>query len=379
MRNLAVLVLLGGCSVFAERSDYHAYREVRLASGDEERVRALREYLAAHPDGRWAPEVRTERERVDSRHWVASNESCEGLASYLELFPDGAHRSEASDLYRARRCGHPVSEDGREWVARVAGYWTAQLASIDGWGESMRVVDERNPDFVRLFARLGERPTCSAGQCVKPMSSPYFIPVPGAQRIDRRNVVYVRLLLDRERLIGAEILLADHGFSRWYEREQQTIITDEVAEDRDLASAWALDRVISVFPDSLRRVQPVELAPRAPTPFATCAAAPQAAVVEAPAVETPVEEAPAGESVLEELMRRATDPVPPVLPDPVSVVRTPAAPAVEAPPAVEPPVVLAGFEGAGLRLAVFRDAARCDESFDGIAFFPVSAGGPKSR
>jgi hypothetical protein len=384
MRKLVWLGLcLGGCSVFADRSDYHAYREIRLADDDSRRVEALRAYLDAHPDGRWAPEVREENERADSAHWLAMNESCDGISRYLVLFPNGSFRTEAGDLYRARRCGQPVrtGDDGPEWVGQVLGYWLAQLESIEGWGEPLGVVAQRNPDFSRLFGELGARPVCTPTQCVKPISSPYFIPVPGAQRLDRENALYVRLSLRDGRLIGAELLLAEHGFSRWFERERRTIITDEAPDDRALAASFALERLAAVVPAGFESAEAPALAPLELTPFGSCEPVVAAGAIAAPAQPVVIPDEPEGDSSLEALMEGATRSTPAVLPDPVEprvgppVATTPAAVA----PPVEAPVVLGAYTSNRLHAAVFRDAIRCDERFDGIAISPRSGGSPKIR
>ena len=64
--SLALLVTAGvyggGCSIVATHEEYTAYRAVRLASNDDERMVAMADYATHYPNGFWAADIRRERE-----------------------------------------------------------------------------------------------------------------------------------------------------------------------------------------------------------------------------------------------------------------------------------------------------------------------------
>ena len=70
MKQAGVLVLasalLAGCAVFASKSDYASYREVRMADDERAQLVAMQRYMAEHPEGSWSEEIQQQRIELGS-------------------------------------------------------------------------------------------------------------------------------------------------------------------------------------------------------------------------------------------------------------------------------------------------------------------------
>lgn len=256
-----VLVFCAGCAAFASKSDYADYRAVRMAGSDEERLLAMRRYVASHPDGQWHAEVQAERKARDMGVFESGKSHRPGLELYLAAFPDGAFATQArsrlgaiemierrkreeaerAELLRQQRRAREA-ELSRTWVSRFAAFWMETLLSIDGWGTPIADVASANADFSRAFGRA-PRPRCTREECVKYYDSRYGVPVPGGTRVERQMRLLLRLTLAEGRLVRAELLLPGWGFSRWHEVEERSLVVDADPEQRAAAVQWALGRL----------------------------------------------------------------------------------------------------------------------------------------
>ena len=263
--SLALLGALSGCTAFAGRSDYLDYRAVRLAADPEQRVLAMQRYVAGHPDGRWYDSIQREREAGDRALFEQGKSTRAGLELYLKAFPDGAFadqaasrlsavagieqrkRSEAAraaELVQARKLRE--AELSRTWVTRFFGYWVRTLAGLTGWGAPVEQVARSNADFSRAFGRP-PRPRCSSDECVKYYESNFAVPVPGGTRLERTMRLVLRLRMDQGRVVRAELLLPDHGFSRWKELEERKPVVDADPEARQQAVDWAVGHALELL------------------------------------------------------------------------------------------------------------------------------------
>jgi len=123
MKQLVGLVLasglLAGCAIFASKTDYAHYREIRMAEDQRDQLVAMQRYIADSPDGNWAEEIQAERVRLEPELWESSRSSKEGLEFYLAAFPDGPHAAEARPRLAALRTVSGRRDTEREAAAEV--------------------------------------------------------------------------------------------------------------------------------------------------------------------------------------------------------------------------------------------------------------------
>ncbi|MBK8169000.1 MAG: hypothetical protein IPK60_01495 [Sandaracinaceae bacterium] len=268
--------LVAGCTIFASKSEYADYRAVRTAGSERDRVLAMHTYVANNPHGQWFAGIQAERMEMEQAVYDASKTTRAGLEFYLEAYPDGTFveqarpRLAAFQTVQGRRdveAGHArevqatrrqsQEEQRRTWVTRAVTYWGRTLFSITNWGQPIAQVAGLNPAFSRAFGE-NPAPRCTENECVKYYQNVYAIPVPGATRIDRTIQIVLRLKMESMRVVRAEVLLPSKGFSRWYEMENRTIVTDEDPTQREQAVNWALERLDPMIREGFTGSQPLE-------------------------------------------------------------------------------------------------------------------------
>jgi hypothetical protein len=292
---LASLLALGastaGCATFATHEEYAAYRQLRQTRDDNERLAALAGYAQRFPSGWWIEEVRTERTARETEVWAARNSTREGLEFYLSVYPDGQfveqanQRMSALTLVGGRReeqqerveevqtqRREASAEERRQWVTSAVTFWARTLLGIRNYGQSISQVARANPEFSRAFGQ-SPPPLCTPQSCLKHYHSHYAIPVPGATRIERQMHVFLRILLDRGRVERVEVLLPNKGFSRWYELENRTLVTDEDPQQRQAAIEWVLQRLEPVIAQVAAGARPIDVVPAPIVPISAAAQA----------------------------------------------------------------------------------------------------------
>ncbi len=272
--------VLAGCAAFASHDEYGAYRRVRMAHEERDRLIALQQYAEHYPNGTWAVEVQAARSEREEELWARSANTREGLEWYLQVYPDGRYVDQARPRLAAfehventaeqqaqaerelrDRQRQEAAEARRTWVTRAVQYWTRTMVGLNGYGQSLRRIAGANADFAQAFGRAPE-PVCVQNQyCIKHYGQTYHIPVPGSTRIDNRIDVYLRLTMDGGRLERAEILLPNKGFSRWFEQEHSQVVTDEDPQQRFEAINWALERIQPVIMEVARGAQQIDIVP----------------------------------------------------------------------------------------------------------------------
>ena len=274
-----IATLVSGCAMFAGRDDYASYRKVRLAESERSWLVAMRDYIEEHPDGQWADEVRAERAELEPMFWEENRETIGGLNQYVEAYPDGPHRAEgeerlgalrevaASRAEEAQAASAVLEERRRErmafrrgWVTRATRFWVGTFLAVENWGSPIADVARGNAEFNRAYG-LRPPPRCSTEECVKLYQGTYQIPLPGQTALTRRLQVVLRLRLEEGNLVRAEMLLPEQGFSRWYELENRTVVTDGDPEQRQAAITWALERLVPAIRESAENVTSIDVVP----------------------------------------------------------------------------------------------------------------------
>ncbi len=364
---LAIIASLGGCAAVATHDEYGAYRAVRRAANDRDRLVAAQQYVERHPSGYWVAEVQAERRAREEAVWAESNATREGLEWYLQVYPDGqfveqarprlaalqtvSNRREEEEqreeqLEQERR--QQAIEAQRTWVTRAVQFWTRTLVGIRNYGASIPRVAAVNSEFSQAFGQRPE-PTCTPEYCIKTYAQRYHIPVRGGTRIDREVEVHLRLQLDRGRMTRAELILPNKGFSRWFEMENRAPVVDEDPESRNAAINWALERIQPIV-ESFTGIQRIDYIPEPIVPLQSRGAG---ATDEAP-------DAPSGkQDVIDDLL--GTPEQPPAETPPEVV--TPEAPAET----LVLPMGLLAWQVRNVRVVVFAAAADdYEQGYDGI-------------
>lgn len=413
---ILVAAVASGCALFAGKSEYADYRQVRIAESDRERVLAMARYMGAHPNGTYAAEIQAMRAEVEPRIWEENRDTREGLEFYLEAFPDGPHAEEARPRLAALQAvqgnreeeaerARQVERDRREallerrrtWMTRASQFWTRTMIGIRNWDSPLPEVAAQNPSFSQAFGN-NPRPRCSREECIKFYRADYGIPVPGSTRLERSLEMFLRLRMEEGKLRRAELLLPNKGFSRWYEQENRAPVIDEDPTQRQEAITWALERIIPAIREIAPNAQGADVVPepidpptvRAPNqPDQGASLAPGDAPIEeeeeegegeqpeATETETESEGGESEGSGLDQLMERVVgedgeDPPPEETPPPEAV----------EPEAMVLPIALQGFTVGNTRIVIF---AAGDEdygsAYDGlfIEYVPPEPEEPRRR
>ena len=397
-----------GCSVFASKDEYSAYRAVRVAPHDDARLIAMGRYIQNHGTGVWSREIQAERARLEPEIWATRNTTRDGLEFYMAAFPDGPHAAMAQPRLAALQAvaGRRMTEEERQreieaqrraadeerrrtWNTRAMQFWMRTLLSVGNWGSPIAQVARQNRDFSRAFG-ANPQPRCSRDECIKFYQTAYSIPVPGSTRVDRTIDLMLRLRLRGGRLERGEMLLPNKGFSRWYEMENRTLVTDEDPTQRQQAIEWALARIVPIIREISPNAATLDVVPepidpptiRAPNmpdegastaPGEEAEPAAVAAVAEPAAAEPAAPAAPAAPdesaSVINSLLNQAAGPgaTAPAAPQASPTPATPQAQSEPAPETIVIPIAIQGFRVGDLRVVVFAASAEdYGTGYDGV-------------
>jgi hypothetical protein len=282
MRRLALVVAvlaISGCSIVATHEEYSAYRAVRLAQNDDDRLAAMATYAQAYPNGFWASDVRAEREAREQGIWLSGNSTQDGLQRYLTLYPDGTYAEQAHARLAAvshveehreveqehvtevqHQDAEAAAAERRQWVTQATTFWARTLLGIRNYGQPISAVARANPEFSTAFGQP-PAPMCVPTHCLKHYHAHYAVPNPGGTRIEREMQMFLRIRMESGRVERVEVLLPNMGFSRWYELENRTLVTDEDPEQRAQAMNWALERLLPVITEASAGAHQVDVIP----------------------------------------------------------------------------------------------------------------------
>jgi hypothetical protein len=301
------LAALAGCATFATHDEYVTYRALRSTTDDAQRLERLNDYAQRFPSGMWINEVRAERTQREDEVWAARNGTPEGIQFYLTVYPDGQYvdlaqqrlaalstvtarreveTQHVQELHEERRA--LTAEERRLWVTRATQFWARTIVGLRNFGGTIRQVAGANPEFAEAFGQAPP-PLPTPDGFVKHYHAHYAIPVPGATRIEREMHLFLRIRTVSRRVERIEVLLPNKGFSRWYELENRTIVTDEDPEQRQAAIEWAMQRLEPVIIEVASGARAIDVVPE---PIAPISQAQQAASATTQEADTEIVGAP---------------------------------------------------------------------------------------
>lgn len=266
MRGFACLILLSlalsACAelrpLTAASADQEDYQTLRLLSNEGERLAAAERYLARHPDGAWAAEVRGQYERAEEAYFEQAKESRGGAIDYLALLPEGPHADAAMAAVRAFD-GH-IADDETAHLVEAA---RRSTAALDAAAKERReaaefvlqsavvlltsgTIGRSIPDNAALRQLLeGSRSGTWGGTPHQRLAVwSYLVPTSSGQE-PRELAATVEVEEDDGRVVRA-FLRGPGLFSRWLEADAGRAIDDARPEDRAAAAVHARDVVSGI-------------------------------------------------------------------------------------------------------------------------------------
>lgn len=249
-----------GCATFkpmiAPSGDLEDYRAFRVAGAEGTRLARAQKYLARHPQGAFAEEVRGAFEDEEPRFFVASQATQEGARRYLADLPDGPHAAAAIALLTA--LGSNMQDAELRDIARRVRYEDAKLESAAvqrrAVGESILgaigvLLDEevygvpRTEGPPALRTLMTGRTGSTWGTVPRRREEDlYFLLPTRPERESRLFTLEVTLAEQEGVVVGARIEGADM-LVLWAEADQIVKLDPSAPEDRTEAQVHAMDRL----------------------------------------------------------------------------------------------------------------------------------------
>jgi hypothetical protein len=240
----------------ASPGDLEDYRAFRVAEAQGTRLARASAYLARHPKGAFADEVRAAFADEEPRYFERAQASREGARRYLADLPDGPHAAAALALVTA--LGSSMHDAELRDLARRARYDDAKLESAAvqrrAVGEAILgavgvLLDEsvygvRRADGPPALRTLMLGRTASTwGSVPAQHEEDLFFLLPTRPERESRLVTLEVTLLEQDgvvtggRIEGADMLVM------WAEADQITKLDPTAAADRTEAHVHAMDRL----------------------------------------------------------------------------------------------------------------------------------------
>jgi hypothetical protein len=254
-----LLAMLAACLVprqmLAAPDDLRDYREFRAASHEGRRLASAQRYLARHPKGVWAEEVRAAFETEEEDWFEGAKSSRSRAREYVVDLPDGPHVDAARSLLvlfdeqqadmdtlillaEARRTAATLDyqTERRKHVSDVVLAAVAALVDPATWGTRL----EAPPVSLANALRGGVAVTWNATPKASHEDELFFI-LPTPQGSQERVVdVTLQVVLHKGRVVQG-LLEGKDLFVRWSEAILVHALDPSVAEDRKLAAATVAD------------------------------------------------------------------------------------------------------------------------------------------
>jgi hypothetical protein len=153
---------VAGCSMFVSHEEVALYRRIRTTGESNARLVAMAEYATRYGDGAWITSIRAEREANEGQVWASNGSSADGLAFYLQAYPDGTYVEQARARQTAlqqvnvgreetqqrqveleQQQAQRQAEERRQWVTRAAQFWMRTLVGVRNYGSPIGQVARR--------------------------------------------------------------------------------------------------------------------------------------------------------------------------------------------------------------------------------------------
>jgi len=256
----ALMLFATSCATFkpmiAPPADVEDYRAFRVAGAEGTRLARALTYLARHPKGTFAEEVRAAFDDEEPRYFEAAQRSQEGARRYLADLPDGPHAAAALALLTA--LGSNMQEAELRDIARRVRYEDAKLESAAvqrrAVGESIvGAVGVLLEDGVYGVARTEGPPALRTLMTGRVGSTWGTVP---AHRAEDLYFLLPTRPERESRLLSLDITLVEHEgvvtsariegadmLVLWAEADQITKLDPSATEDRTEAQVHAMDRL----------------------------------------------------------------------------------------------------------------------------------------
>lgn len=253
-------IVLTGCAslrtMTAPPNDLEDYRAYRVAAAEGTRLARAKKYLARHPDGAFAAEVKAAFDEEEPKWFEEAQGSREGVRRYLADLPDGPHAEAAIALLIAY--GSSLEEAELQDLARKVRFEDARLeaAAVQrrAVGEGILgalgvLLDEDNygrprseaPPALRTLMLGRHSPTW--GGVPSAREEDYFFLLPTRpERESRLVTLETRLIEEGDLVVGAKLEGSDM-IVRWAEADQIVRLDSEAPEDRTEAQVFAMGRL----------------------------------------------------------------------------------------------------------------------------------------
>jgi hypothetical protein len=258
---LLVLAALPACTaslrpMLAPPDDLEDYRAFRVAAADGTRLARAARYLARHPKGVFAEEVRAAFDEEEPRYFERAQGSREGIRRYLADLPAGPHADAALALLVA--FGSSMKDAELEDLARRVRYEDAKMEAAavqrravgeailaalgallddDAYGVARQEVPAalRRVMTGRTAATWGAVPTRREDDL-------FFLLPTRPERQSRVLTLEVSLVETGGVVTGGSIEGSDM-LVRWAEAEQIVALDPSASEDRTEAQIFAMNRL----------------------------------------------------------------------------------------------------------------------------------------
>ncbi|MDB5216033.1 MAG: hypothetical protein JWO86_3960 [Myxococcaceae bacterium] len=261
---LVLAVTSGGCATFkpmiSGSADVEDYRAFRVAGATGTRLARAQKYLARHPKGAFADEVRAVFEEEEPRFFERSQATQEGVRRYLADLPDGPHAVAAIALLTA--LGSNMQDAELRDIARRVRYEDAKLESAAvqrrAIGESILgaigvLLDEQAYGVPRaegppaLRTLMTGRTSMTWGTVPRHREEDLYFLLPTRPERESRLFTLEVTLAEQDGVVtGARIEGADM-MVLWAEADQIVKLDPSVSEDRTEAQVHAMDRLGGAF------------------------------------------------------------------------------------------------------------------------------------
>ncbi|MDB4939248.1 MAG: hypothetical protein JWP87_6220 [Labilithrix sp.] len=253
-----------GCATFkpmiASPGDLEDYRAFRVAGAQGTRLARAQTYLARHPKGAFADEVRAAFDDEEPRFFEASQATHEGARRYLADLPDGPHARAALALLTA--LGSTMQDAELRDIARRVRYEDAKLESAAvqrrAVGEAiLGAVGVLLDDDVYGVPRTEGPPslrTLMTGRTgstwgtvpARREEDLYFLLPTRPERESRLATLEITLTEDHG-LVSGGVVEGANMLVLWAEADQIVKLDPSAPEDRTEAQVHAMDRLGGAF------------------------------------------------------------------------------------------------------------------------------------